>query len=64
MLIVQKERKKERKKEKTPGTATTKSLECFVKILELFFWCPILVLVLGTLGFVRKVLPLSLDSLG
>jgi hypothetical protein len=32
----------------------TKSLVCLVRVLDLFLWCPILVLVLGILEFVRK----------
>jgi hypothetical protein len=30
---------------KTPGTATTERPVCLVKVLELFLWCAILVLV-------------------
>jgi hypothetical protein len=48
-LIIQK-----KKKEKTPGTATTKSSVCLVEVLDLFLWHLILVLALGVLGFVRK----------
>jgi hypothetical protein len=36
-----------------PGT-TTKSSVCSVNVLDLFLWHPILVLVLGILGFVEK----------
>jgi hypothetical protein len=50
-LIIQ---KKKKEKEETPCKAVTKSLVCLVKVLELFLWCPILVLVLGILGFVGK----------
>jgi hypothetical protein len=39
--------------EKKTGTAT-KSSVCLVRVLDLFLWCPILVLVLGVLGFVEK----------
>jgi hypothetical protein len=39
-------------KKKTPGTA--KSSVCLVRILDLFYWHPIMVLALGILGFVRK----------
>jgi hypothetical protein len=38
----------------TPGTATTKSSVCLVKVLDLFLWHLILVLALGILGFVGK----------
>jgi hypothetical protein len=37
-----------------PGTATTKSTVCLVKVLEFFLMHPILVLVLGILGFLEK----------
>jgi hypothetical protein len=39
---------------KTPGTATSKSSICLIKVLDLFLLCPILVFVLGILGFVWK----------
>jgi hypothetical protein len=45
-LIIQEKRK--------IGTATKKSSVCSVKVLDLFLWCPILVLVLGILDFVGK----------
>jgi hypothetical protein len=61
-------RKKKKKKErKTPATTitTTKSSVSLAKVLDLFLWHPVLVLVLSILGFVvGKVLPLLLDSLG
>jgi hypothetical protein len=40
--------------QKTPGTAITKSSVCLVNVLELFLWCPVLVLMLGFLGFLGK----------
>jgi hypothetical protein len=42
------------KKKTPPDTATTKNSVCLVKVLELFLWCLILVLMLGILGFVGK----------
>jgi hypothetical protein len=36
------------------GKVTTKISVCSVKVLDLFLWYPILVLVLGILGFVVK----------
>jgi hypothetical protein len=39
---------------KKTGTTTTKSFDCSVKILDLLLWRPILVLILGILGFVGK----------
>jgi hypothetical protein len=38
---------------KKTGTKTASSV-CSAKVLDLFFWCPILVLALGILGFVGK----------
>jgi hypothetical protein len=35
-------------------TTTTKCTECLVKFLDLLLWHPILILVLGILGFVEK----------
>jgi hypothetical protein len=46
------------------GTATTKSSVCSVKVLDLFLWCPILVLALSILGLGGRALALLLDSLG
>jgi hypothetical protein len=59
-LIIQ---KKKRKKKPT-SIATSKSSVCFIKVLELFLWHPILVLVLGIPGFVGKHAALLLDTLG
>jgi hypothetical protein len=55
-----KERKKENNKEtkkedppKKPGTTTAERSVCSAKVLDLFLRCPILLLVLGILGFGR-----------
>jgi hypothetical protein len=42
---------------------TTESSVCLVKVLDLFLWHPILVLELGSLGFVGKGSDLLSDSL-
>jgi hypothetical protein len=41
-------------KRKEAGTATTQSSVCLVKVMELFVWLLILVLVLSILGFEGK----------
>jgi hypothetical protein len=46
------------------GTATIKCSVCSEKFPDLFLWHQILVLALDILGFVEKVLPLFLNSLG
>jgi hypothetical protein len=41
-------------KKKKTRYSTTKNSVCSAKVLNLFLWCPILVLALGILGFVGK----------
>jgi hypothetical protein len=41
-------------KKEPPSTTATKSSVCSAKVLDLLLLCPILVLVLGILGFLRK----------
>jgi hypothetical protein len=66
-FIVQNRTKREKKK--TPGTATTKSSVCLLKVLELFLWLPFLILEVGILGIVGKCAAplfrqLSVDTAG
>jgi hypothetical protein len=45
--------------QKKIGTTTTEISVCSAKVLDLFLWCLILILVLGILGFVgRSAAPL------
>jgi hypothetical protein len=52
-----------RQKKKTQ-VSNKKSLVCLVRVLDLLFWCPILVLALGILGFVGKGVVLAVRQLG
>jgi hypothetical protein len=55
--------KRKKKTTTTTRTTTTQSMvESLAKVLDLVLWRLILVLAFGWLGFVRRMLPLLLDS--